>query len=109
LADEVAADVVVLVEAVLGDALAEVDEALVDRLTDTGFNTVAVEATDEKLRICMTLSPLRLEDKSLPNRSSADSFRALGEIFRFLVMEQGGGGVDPTTASGDCCAFALIH
>jgi hypothetical protein len=48
---------VVLVEAVLGDALAEVDEAVVDRPTNTGFNTVAVELLDEKLRICMTLPP----------------------------------------------------
>jgi hypothetical protein len=88
LADEVAAVEFVLVEAVLGDALAEVDEALVDRLTDTGFNTVAVELLDEILRICMTLSPLRLEVKSLPNRSSAESFPALGEIFNPQVMAQ---------------------
>jgi len=57
LEDEVAALEVVLVEAVLGDALAEVDEAVVDRPTNTGFNTVAVELLDEKLRICMTLPP----------------------------------------------------
>jgi hypothetical protein len=60
LADEVAAVEVVLVEAVLGDALAEVDEAdevAVDRPTNTGFNTVAVEAADEKLRICIALPP----------------------------------------------------
>jgi hypothetical protein len=57
----VATDEVVLVEAVLGDALAEVDEAddetFVERLTDTGFNTVAAEPLDEKLRICMASPP----------------------------------------------------
>ena len=65
---EVVADEVVeavLAAAVLDDALAEVDkdddEAVVDRLTATGFNTVAVEAADEMLRICMALPPrLRL-------------------------------------------------
>jgi hypothetical protein len=60
LADEVVADEVALVEAMLGDALAgvdEADEAGVDRATNTGFNTVAVEAMDEKLRICMALPP----------------------------------------------------
>ena len=55
------ADEVVPVEAVLDDALAEVDEAgdeaVVDRPTNTGFNPVAVEALDEKLRICMALPP----------------------------------------------------
>jgi hypothetical protein len=51
----------VLVAAVTDDALAGVDEAddeaAVDRLTATGFNTVAVDAADEMLRICMTLPP----------------------------------------------------
>jgi hypothetical protein len=59
-ADEVVVDAV-LVEAVLDDALAVVDEAgveaAVDRLTATGFSTVAVEAADEMLRICMALPP----------------------------------------------------
>jgi hypothetical protein len=62
----VAADEVVLVEAVLGDALAEVDEvgdAAVDRPTITGFKTVAVESLDEKLRICM-MSPPKLRSTS---------------------------------------------
>jgi hypothetical protein len=65
LADEVVADEAVLAAAVPDDALAEVDEAgdeaAVDRLTATGFSTVAVEAADEMLRICMALPPkLRL-------------------------------------------------
>lgn len=61
LADEVVADEAVLAESVMDDALAVVDkadgEAAVDRLTDTGFNSVAVEAVDEMLRICMALPP----------------------------------------------------
>lgn len=61
MAGEVAAVEVVLVEAVLGDALAEVDEAddetFVEWFADTGFNTVADEAVDEKPRICIALPP----------------------------------------------------
>jgi hypothetical protein len=59
-ADEVVVEAVLAAE-VPDDALAENDEAgdeaVVDRLTATGFNTVAVEAADEKLRICMALPP----------------------------------------------------
>jgi hypothetical protein len=84
----------VVVEAVLAasapdDALAEDDEAddeaVVDRLTDTGFNTVAVEAVDEMLRICMTLSP------ELRSTSSKSFFGRFVPGFRKKIPPAGNG------------------